>query len=252
MDGLKLYLEQSGSHAIQNTFYNCWKHDHHASNIFLFAHDGMVQAMVINVPGSTHDSTAAEFGLIYDKLQTLHDKCKSVAAECSSSISQAALQVGNVWFSGIVPMLKRLTILFKVHLYLPYLIDLNLIRLRHGGREREGGVGICMTVSCNTVSLAIARSIASSSLFFNLSSLLGVTKLEGDVEGDTERDDGEDGDVMDDNGDFEPVTTNIIIIIIIIIKLDAASPSETHALLTATDFLLLPFHPPSASFAAAK
>eukprot|EP00957_Ditylum_brightwellii_P069586 5285421-Ditylum_brightwellii.AAC.1 len=65
MDGLKLYLEQSGSHAIQNTFYNVWKHVHYVSNIFLFTPDGL-----------THNSTAAEYGFIYDKLQTLHDKCK--------------------------------------------------------------------------------------------------------------------------------------------------------------------------------
>eukprot|EP00957_Ditylum_brightwellii_P152448 11605089-Ditylum_brightwellii.AAC.1 len=77
MDGLKLCLEQSGSHAIQNAFYNGWKHDHYVSNIFLFALDGMVQAMVINVPGSIHDSTTAEFGFIYDKLQSLHDKCEN-------------------------------------------------------------------------------------------------------------------------------------------------------------------------------
>eukprot|EP00957_Ditylum_brightwellii_P097133 7397450-Ditylum_brightwellii.AAC.1 len=58
--------------------------------------------MVINVPGLTHDSMAAEFGFIYDKCQTLHDKCKRVATECSSNISQATLQVGNTRFSGIV------------------------------------------------------------------------------------------------------------------------------------------------------
>eukprot|EP00957_Ditylum_brightwellii_P104360 7948320-Ditylum_brightwellii.AAC.2 len=76
MDGLKFYLKQSGCHAIQNTFYNGWKHDHYISSIFLFMPDGMVWVMVINVPGLTHDSTSAEFGFIYDKLQTLHDNCK--------------------------------------------------------------------------------------------------------------------------------------------------------------------------------
>eukprot|EP00957_Ditylum_brightwellii_P000415 32025-Ditylum_brightwellii.AAC.1 len=68
MDGLKLYVEQSGSHTIEYAFYNCWKHDHYVSNIFLFTPDS-----------------------------------KRVAAECSSNISQATLKVGNVWFSGIVP-----------------------------------------------------------------------------------------------------------------------------------------------------
>eukprot|EP00957_Ditylum_brightwellii_P129875 9906484-Ditylum_brightwellii.AAC.1 len=42
MDGLKLYLEQSSSHAIQNAFYNGWKHDHYVSNIFLFTPDKMI------------------------------------------------------------------------------------------------------------------------------------------------------------------------------------------------------------------
>eukprot|EP00957_Ditylum_brightwellii_P184939 14084955-Ditylum_brightwellii.AAC.1 len=64
MDGLKLYLEQSGSHAIQNAFYNDWKHNHYVSNTFLFMPDGTICSM------------AAEFGFIYDKLQTLYDKCK--------------------------------------------------------------------------------------------------------------------------------------------------------------------------------
>eukprot|EP00957_Ditylum_brightwellii_P052049 3948243-Ditylum_brightwellii.AAC.1 len=60
--------------------------------------------------------------------------------------------------------------------------------------EGEGGVCICMTVSYNTVSLTIACSIASLSLFFDSSPLLGITKLEGDVSGDTKRGDEGDGD----------------------------------------------------------
>eukprot|EP00957_Ditylum_brightwellii_P143612 10941409-Ditylum_brightwellii.AAC.1 len=42
MDGLKLCLEQSASHAIQNAFYNDWKNDHYVSNIFLLMPDGMI------------------------------------------------------------------------------------------------------------------------------------------------------------------------------------------------------------------
>eukprot|EP00957_Ditylum_brightwellii_P033940 2570840-Ditylum_brightwellii.AAC.1 len=59
--------------------------------------------MVINVPGLTHDSTDEEFGFIYDKLQTLYDKCKRVAAECSSNINQATLGAENAQFSENVP-----------------------------------------------------------------------------------------------------------------------------------------------------
>eukprot|EP00957_Ditylum_brightwellii_P183220 13955929-Ditylum_brightwellii.AAC.1 len=76
MDRTKLYLEQCGSHAIQNAVYNGWKHDNYISNIFLFIPDGTTPAMVINVPGSTNNNMAAEFGFIYDKLQTLNDKSK--------------------------------------------------------------------------------------------------------------------------------------------------------------------------------
>eukprot|EP00957_Ditylum_brightwellii_P020195 1523119-Ditylum_brightwellii.AAC.1 len=66
----------------------------------------------------------------------------------------------------------------------------------------KGGVFICMTVSCDTVSFAMSSSNLSSSATF----CVGVTKLEGGV--------GE----MDGIGDLEPVTIIIIIIIIIIMK----------------------------------
>eukprot|EP00957_Ditylum_brightwellii_P004747 360885-Ditylum_brightwellii.AAC.1 len=34
MDELKLYVEQSSDHVIQNVFYNGGKHDHYVTNIF--------------------------------------------------------------------------------------------------------------------------------------------------------------------------------------------------------------------------
>ena len=43
-DGLKLYLEQSGSYIVQNMFYNGWTHDHYVSNVFVFAPSGVVIA----------------------------------------------------------------------------------------------------------------------------------------------------------------------------------------------------------------
>eukprot|EP00957_Ditylum_brightwellii_P168620 12834497-Ditylum_brightwellii.AAC.1 len=45
MDIIKIYLEQSSDHAVQNAFYNGWKHDHYVLNIFLFTPDGMIQCM---------------------------------------------------------------------------------------------------------------------------------------------------------------------------------------------------------------
>ena len=54
-DGLKLYLEQSGSYIVQNMFYNRWTHDHYVSNVFVFAPSGVVIACAINAPGAMHD-----------------------------------------------------------------------------------------------------------------------------------------------------------------------------------------------------
>eukprot|EP00957_Ditylum_brightwellii_P199396 15198434-Ditylum_brightwellii.AAC.1 len=37
--------------------------------------DGMICAMVINMPGAMHDSMAAEYGFIYKKFACLFDRC---------------------------------------------------------------------------------------------------------------------------------------------------------------------------------
>eukprot|EP00957_Ditylum_brightwellii_P189938 14460346-Ditylum_brightwellii.AAC.1 len=62
--------------------------------------------------------------------------------------------------------------------------------------SREGGVSICMTVSCNTVSFVLSSSNLSPSVAF----FVGVMTLEGEV------------DEMDDAGDLVPVTMIITII----------------------------------------
>ena len=36
-DGLKLYLEQSGSYFVQNMFYIGWTQDHYVTDVLLFA-----------------------------------------------------------------------------------------------------------------------------------------------------------------------------------------------------------------------
>lgn len=87
-DGLKLHLEQSGDYIIQNMFYNGWTHDHYVSNIFVFAPNGVVIACAINAPGAMHDSTVAEWGRIYEKLQVGFDqhggRCVVDSAFCKS------------------------------------------------------------------------------------------------------------------------------------------------------------------------
>jgi hypothetical protein len=56
MDGLKLYLQQSGKTEIQERFYNGWTHDHYVTSVFCFCPDGTIPIAFFNVSGSVHDS----------------------------------------------------------------------------------------------------------------------------------------------------------------------------------------------------
>ncbi len=71
MDGLKLYLEQSGDVVLQNMFYNGWTHDPYVSSVFVFGPDGTIPIAAINYPGCFHDSQIADWGKIYRKLETV-------------------------------------------------------------------------------------------------------------------------------------------------------------------------------------
>jgi len=73
MDGLKLYLQQSGDCVMQNMFYNGWKHDRFVGNAMVFVPDGTIVACECNAPGSMHDSQIAETAKIYSKLQNIYD-----------------------------------------------------------------------------------------------------------------------------------------------------------------------------------
>jgi hypothetical protein len=42
MDGLKLYLQQSGNTEIQARFYNGWTHGHYVTSVFVFCPDGTI------------------------------------------------------------------------------------------------------------------------------------------------------------------------------------------------------------------
>ena len=74
MDGLKLTLEQSGDAIIQERFYNGWTHDHYVSSVLCFCPDGTIPIAYINVPGSVHDSQIADYGNIYDKLESVYER----------------------------------------------------------------------------------------------------------------------------------------------------------------------------------
>ena len=71
MDGVKLTLEQSGNHVVQNMFYNGWTHDNYVSSIFVFCPDGTIPIAAVNYPGCLHDSQIAESGRVYEKLESV-------------------------------------------------------------------------------------------------------------------------------------------------------------------------------------
>ena len=79
MDGLKLYLQQSGNAVIQERYYNGWTHDHYVTSVFCFCPDGTIPIAFFNVPGSVHDSQVAEFGNIYNRLEEVY---LSTGAKC--------------------------------------------------------------------------------------------------------------------------------------------------------------------------
>ena len=73
MDGLKLYLQQSGDVTIQNMYYNGWTHDHYVSSLFVFYPDGTIPIAAVNDLGSFHDSQIAEWGNVYQKLESVFE-----------------------------------------------------------------------------------------------------------------------------------------------------------------------------------
>jgi hypothetical protein len=74
MDELKITLEQSGDALIQERFYNGWTHDHYVSSVLCFCPDGTIPIAYVNIPGAVHDSQIADYGDIYDKLETVYQR----------------------------------------------------------------------------------------------------------------------------------------------------------------------------------
>jgi hypothetical protein len=73
MDGLKLYLQQTGNTEIWEQSYNGWRtHDHYVTSVICFCPDGSISIAFFNVPGSVHDSQVAELGKIYSKLEHVY------------------------------------------------------------------------------------------------------------------------------------------------------------------------------------
>lgn len=74
MDGLKTPIQQSGSTKTQGYFYNGWKHNHFVTSVFCFCPDGTIPIAHMNLPGATHDSTIADWGDIYIKLERVYNR----------------------------------------------------------------------------------------------------------------------------------------------------------------------------------
>jgi hypothetical protein len=73
MDGLKIKIESAADFFVQSRFYNGWQSDHFVSAVLAFAPDGTIPAAFFNVPGCTHDSTIADWGGLYDKLEQVYN-----------------------------------------------------------------------------------------------------------------------------------------------------------------------------------
>jgi DDE superfamily endonuclease len=86
-DGVKFYFEQCKDLDEQSMYYNGWMCDHFVGNLFVFGLDGLIIACVVNAPGSMHDSTLAELGGVYDKLNDTYNrtggKCCVDSAFCT-------------------------------------------------------------------------------------------------------------------------------------------------------------------------
>jgi hypothetical protein len=72
MVGLKVWLEKAGNSQIQNIFFNGWTYDHYVNSLFLFSLDGKKRACYIYAPGTMHDSTMANWGGLYEKVDDLY------------------------------------------------------------------------------------------------------------------------------------------------------------------------------------
>ena len=72
MDGLKVRIEQAPDEIVQSRFYNGWKSDHFVTSVLGFVPDGTIAIAFYNVPGCCHNSTVADWGNLYNKLEHVY------------------------------------------------------------------------------------------------------------------------------------------------------------------------------------
>ena len=88
-DGLKLTMQARMDDVTQNMFYNGWTHGHYISCIFVFAPDGKIRICCFNSPGCWHDSTQADHGGVYDKVEEVY------TATGGKVVIDSAFSLGN-------------------------------------------------------------------------------------------------------------------------------------------------------------
>ncbi len=49
-------------------------HDHYVSSMFIFGMDGLIKICGLNAPGTMHDSSIADYGNAYEKLEEVFDE----------------------------------------------------------------------------------------------------------------------------------------------------------------------------------
>ena len=69
IDGLKIPICKPRYTNQQSVFHNGWMSGHYIMNVFVFAPDGRIVAMVVNRTGAMHDSTLMDMGRLCDKME---------------------------------------------------------------------------------------------------------------------------------------------------------------------------------------
>jgi hypothetical protein len=69
LDRSKLHLQSTKEDKIQSIFYNGWMHGHYVSIFFVFGMDGIIRICGLNAPGTMDESTLADYGNVYEKLE---------------------------------------------------------------------------------------------------------------------------------------------------------------------------------------
>ena len=72
-NGLKLLIQDPNEDAKQNWLFNGWKHTHNINCVFVFSPDGKIWLCLINVSGTFHDSTIADYG-VYEGMEKVYSK----------------------------------------------------------------------------------------------------------------------------------------------------------------------------------